>query len=447
VCFNGLFLTLGVGRVYGGKAGQYEERDKNVGTSPLTPGSDRDHVLLTLGVHVVAFMDWQTAISNHPDLSSALASCIETLEMTLDDTPDVIFVFTSRQHHQRWSLIGPVLRKRFPGVNLIGCSGGGIIGGGHEVERSAALSLTAAVMPGVECNTFYFDAPPYNEKELSDEDWRDILGGASEPQAVILLPDPFSTDVRQVIAAADQVYPGAVTVGGMASGGREPGEHILFYDEVSHAKGCVGITLTGNLAVETIVAQGCRPIGPPMFVTRVDGHTVYELDGEPALDALESVCKALPPEEIALAKQSLFIGLVMQEKQQSYGVGDFLVRDVVGAMPDGRALVIAARAPVQSVVQFHIRDARSAWQNLDLLMEEAAKSERPCAGGLMFSCLGRGQGLFGEQGHDSRVIRQHLGDVPLGGFFGNGEIGPVGGRTWVHGYTTALALFRQASDA
>jgi small ligand-binding sensory domain FIST len=396
---------------------------------------------------MVSIMEWQTAISNHPELSTALASCIETLEMTLDDSPDVIFVFVSRHHQESWGLIGPVLQKRFAHVDVIGCCGGGIIGGGHEVERSPALSLAAACIPGVECRPFHFESTDYASDDLSDDDWRKIFGGASAPQALILLPDPYSTDIRPVIAAADRIYPDATVVGGMASGGREPGQHVLIHNGTSHKSGCVGIALSGNLVVSTVVAQGCRPIGPPLFATRVEGHTIYEIDGQPALDVLESVCKALPPEEIALAQQSLFIGLAMDTGRESYGKGDYLVRDVVGAMPEGRALVVAARPVEQGVIQFHIRDARSAWEDLDTLVEKAAKSERPSVGGLMFSCVGRGESLFGENGHDSRVIQQHMNDLPLAGFFGNGEIGPVGGRTWIHGYTTALALFRQASDA
>jgi small ligand-binding sensory domain FIST len=392
-------------------------------------------------------MDWQTAISNHHELATALASCIETLEMTLDDTPDVIFAFVSRHHQEGWSRIGPVLRQRFAGVEVIGCCGQGIIGGGHEVESTPALSLAAAAMPGVDCQAFHFEAADYKDLELSDADWRGLFGGLDDIQAMVLLPDPFSTDVRPVIDAADRLYPDGVVVGGMASGGREPGQHALIYNSKIHKSGLVGLVLKGNIAVDTIVAQGCRPIGPPLFITRVDAHTIYELDGRPALDVLESVCKALPPEEIALAQQSLFIGLAMDGTRQSYARGDFLVRDVVGAMPEGRALVVAARTEAQSVVQFHIRDARSAWEELDALAEAAAQVERPVVGGLMFSCVGRGRTLFGEVGHDSRVVRQHLGDIQLAGFFGNGEIGPVGGQTWIHGYTTAVVFFRAGADA
>ncbi|MEE2758334.1 MAG: FIST C-terminal domain-containing protein [Myxococcota bacterium] len=167
----------------------------------------------------------------------------------------------------------------------------------------------------------------------------------------------------------------------------------------------------------------------------------------PALDAVEKVCKALPPDELALARKALYLGLAMQPLSETYGPGDFLVRDLVGAMPEGRALLVAARVEDQSVVQFHVRDARSAWSELDKLLTASAKGERQPEGALMFSCVGRGQRLYGETGHDSRVLRQHFESLALTGFFGNGEIGQVGGRTWIHGYTTALILFRTGTDA
>ena len=392
-------------------------------------------------------MEWQSAISNHPRLTVALESCIETLEMTLDTEPNVLFAFVSPHHRDEWEDIGHVLRKRFPQVNLIGCSGAGIIGAGHEVEGLPAISLTAAALPGVDIAPFYIESGAYSVDGTTDEEWRALLGEPESPQAFVLLPDPFSTDTKTLVGAIDRLYPESVCVGAMASGGREPKQHYLVIDGQQYDSGCVGLALSGNIAVDTIVAQGCQPIGPPMFVTRVDAHTIYELDGRPALDVLEDVCKSLSPAELALAQKSLYVGLAMERQRESYGSGDYLVRDVVGAVPDGRALVIAARARQQSVMQFHVRDARAAWQELDSLADAVAQQERPSMGGLMFTCLGRGQRLYGEAGHDSRVLAQHLGELPLGGFFGNGEIGPVGGVTYIHGYTTAVVLFRPSSDA
>lgn len=388
-------------------------------------------------------MDWQTAISNHPELGSALESCLETLEMSLDDSPQLLLMFVSSQHHGSWSLLGPVLTKRFPGSQVVGCSCAGVVGGGHEVEQGPALVIAACDMPGVEFETIYIGS----EESNVDAAIAELAAHPETPEGLLLLPDPYTTDVHRLLSEVDNVCPDTAVFGGMASGGREAGDHALFINEKVYRAGCVGVAFRGNVAIQCLISQGCRPIGDPLFVTRSRGHTVFELDGMPALHAVEHVCKGLFPDDLTLARKALYMGVAVDEGALVYKGGDFLVRDIIGAMPEGKALVVAARVPEKTVVQFHVRDARSAWAELDKLLEEAASDERKPTAALMFSCVGRGQRLFGEPGHDSRVIRQHFGDLSVAGFFGNGEIGPVGHRTWIHGYTTALILFKPAGDA
>jgi small ligand-binding sensory domain FIST len=392
-------------------------------------------------------MEWNSVISNNPDLSTALASCVETLEISSDEEPNVIFVFASPHYGDDEWRIGSVLRERYPEVNVVGCTGGGIIGGGYEVERRPALSVTAASMPGTSVTPFHLESTDMVPPDSSTTGWMSRLGVKEAPVAVVLFADPFSADVRSLVVGLEAAFPSTVIVGGLASGGREPGEHTLQMNGQTMQSGVVGVCLSGNIAVDTIVAQGCRPIGPPCFVTSVEDRTLKGLDGRPALDVLEGICRTLEPTEAALARQALFAGVAMRKNQQAYESGDFLVRELVGAVPDERALVIAAQLTVHDILQFHIRDARAAWAELDRLLERFVEGERAPVGALMFSCVGRGEALFGEAGHDSKVIAQHLGKLPIGGFFGNGELGPVGGQTWIHGYTTVLAFFRTAGDA
>ena len=389
-------------------------------------------------------MQWKSAISNHQATASALASVIETIEIMMAAPPDLLFVFVSPHHAREYALIAKVLDRRFPDAAIVGASGGGVVGGGFELEGTPAISLTAAYLPGGRITAFHLLDEVRPTIEAPQAEWSAALGLEEEPKGIIVMPDPFSFDAQAFARGLDVAFPDCVLLGGLASGGREPGEHALFLGDALHQKGVVGVALSGNIVVDPVVAQGCRPIGAPCFVTRCDGHLLFELDGRPALDVLEEICGELSAADLELAKAALFVGLVMDPERQSYGQGDFLLRNLLGAMPEERALAVGAHLQENRVVQFHVRDARASWADLDSLMAyHAAHCDKP-AGALMFSCLGRGTNLYGEVGHDTKVIYSHLGEIPMGGFFCNGELGPVGGQTFLHGYTSALAFFRPA---
>ena len=230
----------------------------------------------------------------------------------------------------------------------------------------------------------------------------------------------------------------------MASGGREAGENALFLGPERLGSGLVGIALSGNISVDTIVAQGCRPVGDPMFVTSCRDNVVLEIDGRRPRDILHELYGRLEARDKDLFREALFLGIVMQEAQSQYGQGDFLIRNVVGFDPDSGALAVGARLKENQVVQFHLRDARTSAEDLQALL--AAHPREPSAhGSLLFSCLGRGEHLYGRPDHDTDAFHEHLGEVPLGGFFCNGEIGPVHGTTFLHGYTSSFGLFRPRS--
>lgn len=215
-----------------------------------------------------------------------------------------------------------------------------------------------------------------------------------------------------------------------------------------HAEGLVGVALWGDLAVDGVVAQGCRPIGHPLFVTRCRGHVLTELDGRPPIEILRALYDAADARDRALMQTALFLGIEMRPELQEYGRGDFLIRNLVGADPDDGALAVAAPLRDGLVVQFHLRDARTSALDLEERLTRYRSTPRPGGepcGALLFSCLGRGAGLYGLPDHDSGALRRHLGALPLGGFFGNGEIGPVGERSFLHGYTSAFAIFRPLS--
>jgi small ligand-binding sensory domain FIST len=211
--------------------------------------------------------------------------------------------------------------------------------------------------------------------------------------------------------------------------------------------GLVGVGLSGDLQLDAIVAQGCRPIGHPMFVTRCKDGLLLELDGRPPLGLLQELYEGLAARDQELFQESLFVGLVMREDQVEYGQGDFLIRNLIGMDDESGAVAVGAELRDAQVVQFHLRDARTSSDDLEACLRryQADRREPPPAGALLFSCLGRGRHLYGEPDHDSRAFARHLGGVPLGGFFCNGEIGPVQDRTYLHGYTSSFAVFRGKS--
>jgi small ligand-binding sensory domain FIST len=210
----------------------------------------------------------------------------------------------------------------------------------------------------------------------------------------------------------------------------------------------VGVALSGNVVVDTLVAQGCRPVGELMRVTRCQGNILYELDGRPAFEAVQELFATLDEYDRRLAGTALFVGVLMDEFRDEPRVGDFLIRNLIGADPRRGALAVGEYLQEGMRVRFHLRDAETSAEDLHTMLKGYEKSSpETLSGALLFSCLGRGEGLYGLPNFDTGVFREHLGDVPVGGFFCNGEIGPVGGNTFLHGYTSSFGLFRPRTPA
>ncbi|MCA9697226.1 MAG: FIST C-terminal domain-containing protein [Myxococcales bacterium] len=403
-------------------------------------------------------MRWASSISGVESFDVALEQTTEELRAALDgEAPDLLLVFVSREHQHRWHELPGQLRDRFANARIVGCSAAGVAGDGREIEQAPGLALSAARLPGVEVTPFHLDPDAVDLTTPADpayerQRWFEALGIADGPAPhLLLLPDPFSWPGPPMLASLDRSFPDAVKIGGLASGGGRPGEHRLFCDRSVHHRGTVGVALRGNLEIESVVAQGCRPIGSPLFITRRQNNIIFELDGRLAVDVLQQVLDELDPGDQALARTSLFLGLSMHPSREIYGQGDFLVRNLIGVDPTTGAIGVGAELDHAAVVQFHLRDAETSAAELrDLLAEHAFASRgHRSQAALMFSCLGRGRSLYGEAGHDSALLREQLGhDLPIAGFFCNGEIGPIGGynsHTFLHGYTSAVMLFRPAT--
>src|SRR5262245_3964707 len=264
-------------------------------------------------------MRWSSAASIAPRLEAAADEAAAAVRAGLEGTPpDLVLVFVSSHHESRYERLPALIRGVLGNGTLVGCSAGGVIGGGHELEDQPGLSLSAAVLPDVRCTSFHLDEPTLPP-----------LAGQETP-SFLLLPDPFTFDVDDLLHRLDASYPGATVIGGLASGGRAPGANVLYLDDVVHRRGLVGVAFSGNVAVDTIVAQGCRPIGEPMFVTRSERNVIHELDGRRAGVILQDLYAHAGADDQQLFRHSLHLGVVMREDRQPYGHGDFLIRNRMG---------------------------------------------------------------------------------------------------------------------
>lgn len=395
-------------------------------------------------------MKWASAIvepdSTKDSLLALVDDCCKQLNQKLDyRTPDLLFCFASPQFAPHYQELPARIKKNLSPKTLIGCSAAGLIGDGKEIEQAGTISLTAAIMPDVDIGTFHLEDSDLPDLDAGPDKWAEMLGiKENKPiSCFILLPDPFSFRIDLLIQGLDFAFPQATKLGGLASGAHQVGVNALFLDGEIHRSGIAGVTLSGNLQVDTIVAQGCRPIGYPLRITGCAKNFLVGLDGKPAVHALYEVLQTIPAEDQKLAQESLFLGIVMDEFKEHHKPGDFLIRNILGLDERSGALLIGELLRNERTVQFHVRDADTSAEDLCGLLSDYKNNQLATASGaLLFSCLGRGIHLYGIANHDSDCFRKYLGEIPLGGFFCNGEIGQVAGTTFLHGYTSSFGIFR-----
>ena len=397
-------------------------------------------------------MKWVTAISRKASFESAVRECAEEAREGLGPgTVSLAFVFVTPHFAAYYPRVPGLVARHLKPEVLVGCSGGGVIGGGEEAEHAPAVTLVAANLPDTEVKAFRIgdtlpdlDGPP--------DAWTRLVGSDSgapggEPQ-LVLISDPFSVPVEALLAGLDYAFPASPKVGGLASGGTSPGMNALFLDDEVFTDGAIGLSLEGNVAIDTVVAQGCRPIGDMMQVTGCKGNLLYELDGQPAIEAIQELFSTLDGRDRNLAQTALFVGVLMDEFNEKPRVGEFLIRNLIGVDPKRGAVAIGENLQEGMRLRFHLRDAETSAEDLRTML--TGYNEAPpggpnassVAGALLFSCLGRGEGLYQQPNFDTGVFHEHFGNVPIGGFFCNGEIGPVGKTTFLHGYTSSFGLFR-----
>jgi small ligand-binding sensory domain FIST len=387
-----------------------------------------------------------TALStNANSLEAAEEALGRALSSLQGEPPQLTVLFFSVHHLPLIDQIAEIAAKAAAPGTLLGCTAQAVVGDGREVEEGPALSVWTAHLGEAVIE-------PFTVAIAETEDGPATLGLPAidgGTKAVILLGDPytFPGNVLDEFSAGSAVP----IIGGMASGGRGPGSHALVLDGEVRSFGAVGVTLGGDLRIETLVSQGCRPIGSSFIVTAAEGNVIHALAGMPPLERLRNLFGELSPEDQQRANRGLHIGVVIDEYATDFGPGDFLIRNVIGVDQNTGAIAVGDEVHVGQTVQFHIRDASSADEDLRsaLGVLELSLSGDPnaIAGALMFTCNGRGLHLFGTPDHDVESVRRALGPLPVAGMFCAGEIGPVGGKNFLHGFTASLALFAAGPGA
>lgn len=415
-------------------------------------------------------MKWVNSLSTRPSLEAAIDEVARRSQEALQAVPDLAIVFISSTFASDFPRVMPLLRDRLGTLPLIGCSGGGIVGTTptgqtREIEGEPGINLTLASLPQVKVRTFHLAGEDLPDLDSPPNAWMELLDieNADQPN-FMLLADPFSSRIKDLLQGLDFAYPSSVKVGGMTSPSSGETGSTLFCNYRMHRYGTVGVALSGQIILETIVAQGCRPIGQPYLITEAERNIVLELEEESditpvtagrssrvsqkrtPLEVLQNLIQSLDDEDRELAQHSLFIGVAQNEFKQTLEPGDFLIRNLLGVDPRLGAIAIGDRIRPGQRIQFHLRDAQASAEDLSTLLEryQWQTSTRDCstAGAFMFSCLGRGEGLYGEADFDSHLFQRYQPNIPLSGFFCSGEIGPVGNSTFLHGYTSVFGIYR-----
>lgn len=379
--------------------------------------------------------------STNLDLVTILADLTNDLPQ---ETWDAGFIFISLFSTESATQIASEFQKHVPCRNFLGCSSGGVITNMSEIENRPGVSLILMKFDDVRIQPFYLTQADISAMEKNEEWYEFFDVYPTEKPKFLILPDPFSIEINQLLTSFNKAYDLCPVIGGLASGGTQAGENILILNNKYYDEGCIGLALQGNVRIETVVSQGCRPIGESYIVTRAEGNIIHELGGRPFYKVLEEVLsKKATDRDRTLAQDAIFIGIAMDEYKHELKTGDFLIRMVIGLDQTSGAGAIADYVRTGQTIQFHVRDAVSATQELTELMSTQVKrhpSDLP-QGALLFSCTGRGKNLFGVESHDLQILKQYVGELPVAGFFCAGEIGPVGGRNFAHGFTSSIALF------
>jgi small ligand-binding sensory domain FIST len=378
---------------------------------------------------------YAAALSLHPTPVEAVGEVAGEILERFDETrPDLLVFFASPHHVGAFEDVAGGLRKLLEPETMIGCTAVGVAGGAVEVEDGPGLSVLAASFGAGRIDAIALESTE-TEDGLAISGWPDNVPARG---TLLMLADPFSFPVGDFLALCNARVPEVTVVGGLASAGMRPGTNrLVVNDRILHG-GAVALMCSDDVPVRAVVSQGCRPIGTPLTVTRAERNLMYELAGQPAMQRLQELVQSSSDDERELMRNGLHLGMVVDEHKLDFARGDFLIRNVLGADQDSGAIAVGDHVDVGTTVQFQVRDADAASEDLSELLD-AVTGEAA----LLFTCNGRGTHLFDVPNHDVLTVEEALGAVPLAGAFCAGEIGPIGGHNFLHGFTASVAIFER----
>ncbi len=368
-----------------------------------------------------------------PDMRAAARQAVDAAIQELVSPPDLLAIFASGDSVEDLGLIGSLSQELSGAAHVIGCSAAGVCGSGQAVLGEAGVSAWAAVLPDVRIRVFHLEVMRSGEGLA-------VVGlpeQREDESTALLFADPYSFPVVSFVDRSASALPGVSIVGGLAGGPQGAGSTRLYLDGRTFERGAVGMMLGGAVG-EVVVSQGCRPVGPEMVVTAAEGNLLLELAGVPALEKLRAILDGLDPQEQLSFGGGPQLGVAMDEYADEHEIGDYLIRAVIGVDESRSAVAVGDVVDVGRTVRFQLRDAEVARADLRSRLVVAEDAQ----GALLVSCNGRGPSMFGRAESDVELVRECLGGAPVAGLFAGGEIGPVTGRNWLHGFTASLLAFR-----
>jgi small ligand-binding sensory domain FIST len=378
---------------------------------------------------------YASALSLHPTPVEAVGEVAGEILERFDGTrPDLLVCFVSPHHAGAFEDVMGGLRKLLEPEATIGATMVGVAGGGVEVEDAPGISVLAASFGAGQ-----IDAIALETQE--SEDGYEILGWPDSVPArgtMLMIAEPYSFPIGDFLGLCNARIPGVRVMGGMASAGNRAGVNRLAIDDRILDRGAVALMCSEDVPVRAVVSQGCRPIGTPLTVTSAERNLVHELAGQPAMARLQELVQGATDAERDLMRNGLHLGVVVDEHKLDFSRGDFLVRNVLGADRNSGSIAIGDRVEIGTTVQFQVRDADSADEDLRALLAGLGGDAA-----LLFTCNGRGRHLFSEPNHDAGVVEEMVGPMPLAGAFCAGELGPIGGRNFLHSFTASVAVFER----
>lgn len=391
-------------------------------------------------------MQIATAVGHTSDDPHIAHELVEQIHAALGDlTVDTAILFATADFVEHLELITAQIQETLQPLTMIGCTGETLIHGQTEFEEQPAITLWAAHLPRAKVRSFHLSASDIHQFETPN-DIHDYIGVGDDVEPnFVLIGEPYTLgeETLRMLDKLELGYPQRTAIGGMASLVQAAGHNRLIFDGQVLSGGLVGLALWGDVQIDVVVSQGCRPIGEHMVITQAEGNVIRKVGGRSPWDALTQMLPECSPRDVELARTSgLLVGRVINEYQRSFGCGDFLIRQPLGFDRDSGALAINDFVRVGQTIQYHVRDGVTANEELNSLLDQRAMRE--AAGALLFTCNGRGTHLFTQRNHDARAVGERHDGLPVAGFFCAGEIGPIGQRNFLHGHTASIGFFRPA---